>query len=329
MNKDNTKTLMINEETKEEEEQENKNIIKNQGYKIDTIEKVKPCMVNLSNKESNGNKRASLYLTHQIESESENEVENNNLLEEPVIQSIPWDSDLVFSITGLLRIFHRLSGTPFVIDGEIPETTPPPPIPSWYYQFCVKSIPIYTIQIQNMIIDYLQELDYQQEKQGEFIEKQQKQMSQKKENKETSHENNDHDSLNTLDSNNNSIPTTTTTTPPTTPKIDTDATISIIEKSQKNKSIIINRFNVVQYALDTFIKLSSLWEKTMNQWKSEMLSHKFSKDQVPINENEVDSFLMKNIQVNDVLNVHTKIKSYLGKEMLNECRNMLNLFEIQ
>jgi hypothetical protein len=247
------------------------NLIHNQVYTVDTIEKPElKRMTKTSDNHPMKQQRSSIYRPNTTESIRIPSYDPT--LKQPLIQSIPWDIDLTFSITGLLRIFHRLSGIPFIEDGETEKNTPPTPIPRWYYQFCVKSIPIYIIQIQNMLIDYLQELEYHSCKQDE---------------------------------------------------------IEVIEDNIRanNKKILSERYRIIQNALDSFIKLSSLWEDIISQWKSEMIHEMFNEETLPINEKEIDSYLLQNIKVSDVLNIHSKIKDYIGKEMLLASRNLLKLFE--
>jgi len=270
-NKNDNTVTNISSNTSQPLNSKEDNLIHSHVYTVDTIEQ--PQLMTMKKTSDNRpmkQHRSSIYRPNTTE--SIRIPSSDPTLKQPFIQSIPWDGDLIFAIMGLLRIFHRLSGIPFVEDGENENNTPPPPIPRWYYQFCVKSIPVYVIQIQNMMIDYLQELEYQQSKQDE---------------------------------------------------------IEVIkdEIRQRNKTLLSERYGIVQSALDSFIKLSSLWEDIMNQWKLEMMREKFNADIIPINENEIDTFLLQHVQVSDVLNVHTKIKDYLGKEILIGCRNLLKLFE--
>ncbi|ORX48113.1 hypothetical protein BCR36DRAFT_405095 [Piromyces finnis] len=247
------------------------NFIHSQTYTIDTIEQPQIRTIKMTkNNRPVKQHRSSTYQPNTTESIRIPSVDTT--LKQPLIQSIPWNKDLKFIIMGLLRIFHRLSGIPFEEDGETTDNTPPPPIPRWYYQFCVKSIPVYIIQVQNMIIDYLHELEYQQCKQDE---------------------------------------------------------IEMIQEDvrESNKSILSKRYNVIQNALDSFIKLSNLWEDIINQWKLEMIRQKLNLDTIPLQDNEMDTFLLQHVQVSDVLSIHTKIKDYLGKEILIGCRNLLKLFE--
>jgi len=247
------------------------NLIHNQVFTVDTIEK--PELKKMTKTKDNHpmkQQRSSVYRPNPTKSLRIPSYDPT--LKHILIQSIPWDIDLTFTITGLLRIFHRLSGIPFVEDGETEENTPPTPLPRWYYQFCVKSIPIYINQIQNMLIDYLQELEYHSCRQDE---------------------------------------------------------IDVIEDEirTQNKNILSERYNIIQNALDSFIRLSCLWEDIISQWKEEMIREKFNEELLPINEKEFDNFLIQNINVTDVLNIHSKIKDYIGKEMLMASRNLLKLFE--
>jgi hypothetical protein len=246
------------------------NLIHDEIYTIGTIEQPELKTIKLT-KDNQPMKqhRNSIYSPNATE--SLRIPSSDPTLKEPLIKSISWDRDLIFTIHGLLRIFHRLSGIPFKEDGESEVNTPPPPIPRWYYQFCVKSIPVYVIQIQNMLIDYLQELEYHQ---GKFDE------------------------------------------------------IEMIKDDicLHNKTVLSERYRTIQAALDTFIKLSNLWDEIINQWKLEMIQEKFDAETLLISESEVDSYLLQNVQVSDVLAIHEKIKDYVGKEMLKGCRNLLKLF---
>jgi len=243
-----------------------------QIYTIDTIDQPQP-MTYVKTKKNQPiiQKRSSVYSP--TIKENTNIPASDPTLQLSIIQSIPWDEDLSYTVMGLLRIFHRLSGIPFVEGGENEHNTPPPPIPHWYYEFCVKSIPVHIIQIQNMLIDYLQELEYRKDKQDEE----------------------DH-----------TLP---------------------LEQRQINKSILSERYNIIEETLSCFIKLSNIWDEIISQWQSEMIREKITEKAIPISESDLDSYLSENVEVSDVINVHSKIKEYIGKEMLVACRCILKLFE--
>jgi len=244
----------------------------NKIYTVDTIEPPQPLtIVKTSKNRPLKQKRNSWYTP--TEMENINIPSSDPTLQQPIIQSIPWDSNLTFTIMGLLRIFHRLSGVPFIEGGENENNTPPTPIPHWYYQFCVKSIPIHVVQIQNSMIDYLQELEYQYDKQDEE-----------------------------------------------------NPTVALEQRLQ-NKNILSERYRVIKETLDSFIKLTNIWDEIMNQWKMEMIENKIKGKEMPIRENDIDDYLLENVETNDVINVHSRIKEYIGKEILMAGRNMLKLFE--
>jgi len=243
-----------------------------QIYTVDTIEQPQPLTyVKTKKNQPIIQKRSSVYSP--TIKESTNIPASDPTLQLSIIQSIPWDEDLSYTVMGLLRIFHRLSGIPFVEGGENEHNTPPVPIPHWYYEFCVKSIPVHIIQIQNILIDYLQELEYRKDK---------------------------------LDEEDHTQP---------------------LELRQLNKSILTERYNIIEETLGCFIKLSNIWDEIISQWQSEMIREKITEKAIPISESDLDNYLSENVEVSDVINVHSKIKEYIGKEMLVACRCILKLFE--
>jgi len=68
---------------------------------------------------------------------------------------IPIDPELLHCLTAMLRIIHRLSGSCFREEQKSSESIPPP-VPKWYYQFCVKSFPSFARLSQNHVINYLE-----------------------------------------------------------------------------------------------------------------------------------------------------------------------------
>jgi len=68
---------------------------------------------------------------------------------------IPVDPELLHCLTAMLRIIHRLSGSCFREEQKSTESIPPP-VPKWYYQFCVKSFPSFARLSQNHVINYLE-----------------------------------------------------------------------------------------------------------------------------------------------------------------------------
>ncbi|KAG4105236.1 hypothetical protein H8356DRAFT_1071161 [Neocallimastix lanati (nom. inval.)] len=68
---------------------------------------------------------------------------------------IPVDPELLHCLTAMLRIIHRLSGSCFREEQKSFESVPPP-VPKWYYQFCVKSFPSFAKLTQTHVINYLE-----------------------------------------------------------------------------------------------------------------------------------------------------------------------------
>jgi len=248
----------------------NVGLVQSKGYTVDTIEPPQLSIMRITDDNQPMRQHRSIHYRPNV-TETIRVPAYDPTLSQPIIKSIQWSGDLRFTVMGLLRIFHRLSGIPFVEDGETPDNTTPPPIPRWYYQFCVKSIPINIVQIENMMIDYLQELDYHRSRQDQVV---------------------------GVDS----------------------------QFIQQNKAIITERYNIIQTAVDSFITLSNLWGDMIHQWKLEMIREKIGGEAI-LSEKEMDHFLINHVQVNDVLNVHSKIRDYLGKELLIGCRNLLKLFD--
>jgi len=73
---------------------------------------------------------------------------------------IPVDPELVHCLTAMLRIIHRLSGSCFREEQQSFESVPPP-VPRWYYQFCVKSFPSFAKLSQTHVINYLECMEEQ------------------------------------------------------------------------------------------------------------------------------------------------------------------------
>jgi len=73
---------------------------------------------------------------------------------------IPIDPELLHCLTAMLRIIHRLSGSCFREEQKSFESVPPP-VPKWYYQFCVKSFPSFAKLSQTHVINYLECMEEQ------------------------------------------------------------------------------------------------------------------------------------------------------------------------
>ncbi|OUM63339.1 hypothetical protein PIROE2DRAFT_69389 [Piromyces sp. E2] len=73
---------------------------------------------------------------------------------------IPVDPELLHCLTAMLRIIHRLSGSCFREEQKSFESVPPP-VPKWYYQFCVKSFPSFAKLSQTHVINYLECMEEQ------------------------------------------------------------------------------------------------------------------------------------------------------------------------
>jgi len=73
---------------------------------------------------------------------------------------IPVDPELLHCLTAMLRIIHRLSGSCFREEQKSFESVPPP-VPRWYYQFCVKSFPSFAKLSQTHVINYLECMEEQ------------------------------------------------------------------------------------------------------------------------------------------------------------------------
>ncbi|ORX42079.1 hypothetical protein BCR36DRAFT_338042 [Piromyces finnis] len=74
--------------------------------------------------------------------------------------NIPVDPELLHCLTAMLRIIHRLSGSCFREEQKSFESVPPP-VPKWYYQFCVKSFPSFAKLSQTHVINYLECMEEQ------------------------------------------------------------------------------------------------------------------------------------------------------------------------
>jgi len=80
-------------------------------------------------------------------------IESKSIPQEKI--QIPVDPELLHCLTAMLRIIHRLSGSCFREEQKSFESVPPP-VPKWYYQFCVKSFPSFAKLTQTHVINYLE-----------------------------------------------------------------------------------------------------------------------------------------------------------------------------